>query len=119
MAAPPKPPPVILALVALAETATRILDRGAEPVVDMRVLFLGRLVARLARYGPLVLRRFRASAIWLATVRFQIKSYSASWSLERKAEMSSGLLNTEVGRTASWASWAFFLLVNTRGLSIA
>ena len=53
----------------------------------------------------------RASAIWLARVRFQIRSYSLSWSRDSCLAMLSGSLGMEVGRMASWASWADLLLV--------
>ena len=54
----------------------------------------------------------RASAIWLATVRFQIRSYSFQ-SLPRSVPSSSlGVRNTSpAGRTASCASCAFFDLL--------
>ena len=52
-----------------------------------------------------------ASAIWQATARFQIIEYSLNWSALRYLRILSGVLRIEVGRIASWASWAFLLLV--------
>ena len=48
----------------------------------------------------------RASAIWEATVRCQISRYSANWPLSNAPATRSGVRMAEVGRMASWASWA-------------
>ena len=54
----------------------------------------------------------RASAIWLATVRCQISSYSRSSSPETSRASSPGVRNTSPdGRMASCASCAFFTLL--------
>ena len=60
-----------------------------------------------------------ASAIWLAIVRFQIRSYSRCSSRSSSPETSDGLRNVSPdGRIASWASCAFLLLfAYTRGFS--
>ncbi len=51
-----------------------------------------------------------ASFIWLATVRFQISSYSRNWSPDRR--VSPGVRNVSPdGRIASCASWAFLTLL--------
>ena len=52
-----------------------------------------------------------ASAIWLATVRFQIKSYSANSSPTNSPATSAGVRKTSpAGRIASCASCAFLTL---------
>ncbi len=54
-----------------------------------------------------------ASAIWEATVRFQMRSYTlASSDLAPNAAWAAdGSWNSSpAGRIASWASWAFFTL---------
>ena len=49
-----------------------------------------------------------ASTIWLATVRFQIRSYSFNSSERSTEDSCDGVGNASpAGRTASWASWAF------------
>ena len=51
----------------------------------------------------------RASAIWEATVRFQIRSYRASCCLDRDEATSPGVRKwSPAGRIASWASCAPF-----------
>ena len=62
---------------------------------------------------------FLASAIWDATVRFQIKSYKANSSRESSGANSPGVLNVSpAGRIASCASCAFLVLpVYARGES--
>jgi len=52
-----------------------------------------------------------AGIIWQATARFQISSYSLRSSSVRYLPTCAGVRNAEVGRTASWASWAFLDLV--------
>ena len=51
-----------------------------------------------------------ASFIWLASIRFQMRSYRRNWSLLRKRRIDAGSLSTEVGRIASCASCAPFTL---------
>ena len=51
------------------------------------------------------------AAIWLATVRRQISSYSRAWSESRNDLVSAGRRLKSVGRMASCASCAFFALV--------
>ena len=53
-----------------------------------------------------VLRK-RAGAIWLATNRRQISSYSRACSGGSSLTTCSGVRVTSVGRIASWASWMF------------
>ncbi len=61
---------------------------------------------------PIVIRRPRASAIWLATVRFQIRSYSRNSSGFNSPRSASGSAKGwPAGRIASCASWAFLTLV--------
>src|ERR671931_557288 len=48
----------------------------------------------------------RASAICVATVRCQIIVYRRSWSRSSEAATRAGCRRIEVGRIASWASWA-------------
>ena len=53
-----------------------------------------------------------ASAICEATVRFQMRSYSANSSALSSPETSPGVRKTSpAGRMASWASCAFFTLL--------
>ncbi len=52
-----------------------------------------------------------ACSIWQAMLRFQISSYSLRCSSVSLPWISSGARAAEVGRTASWASWAFLDLV--------
>ena len=47
-----------------------------------------------------------AGVIWLATKRDQIRVYNFNWSLSKYFFISSGVLKTLDGRTASWASCA-------------
>ena len=55
-----------------------------------------------------MIRRPRASAIWLAIVRFQIISNKRNWSLSNSLRTDSGNRNGwPAGRMASCASWAF------------
>ena len=49
-----------------------------------------------------------ADCIWLATARFHTSSYSRPCSALRKPRSCSSVRDTSVGRTASWASCAFF-----------
>ena len=53
---------------------------------------------------------YRAWAIWEATARFQISSYSRRWDGSRWAVTTSGVRATAVGRIPSWASWACLAL---------
>ncbi len=56
-----------------------------------------------------VVRSTRADSIWLAMVRRQISSYSRARSPSSRTAL--GWRASEVGRIASWASWAFLALV--------
>src|SRR6056297_1309764 len=55
-----------------------------------------------------------ACAICDATVRFQISSYRRIWSELRKDLRDPGVRIRPVGRIASWASWAFLLLLRKK-----
>ena len=58
----------------------------------------------------------KASVIWLASMRFQTRSYSRNWSEVRCRRIASGSRCMDVGLMASWASWApLTFLVYTRG----
>ena len=67
-----------------------------------------------------------AGIIWQATKRFQIRVYSLTRSSISRASRLPGVANislrtvsgskrVDVGRMASWASWALFLVLYTLG----